>query len=1036
MMNEINAADQEPNSSAHENPGHVDVKEHEHGAKNNHGHSHGQGNEHNHGHAQSHGQGNEHNHGYSHGQSHGLDNEHNHGHSHGQGNNHNHGHAHSHGPGNEQNHGHAHSHGQGDNHNHGHAHDHGHSHGHGHSHDHEGHDHSHGMGHLGKGYNKVSEEAPIPDYYKPAEQTYDLPLSAQFGGGGGSEYNYQYQPQPQYDQQPETQQHQYQEKDQYEESKYEETTPSTNTEVENASSLAIEMTTVASVEEVLPPVDENVADNVEDIQGSVEDLPTENTQDAESHTEEPETVEETASTGGGIFSTIFNMFGGGNEIVEETTEEPIDLELETTVFPSDSDTLSDITSDSLTPESAYKHVVDDTQDSLDENIRSSDNIESDAMQASEEIPDINSSVDTGSNLFINTDSGVNSEDEPVVELEKVPEDNPELISDSLSVDNSEPPMESIQELGVELGSMIEDLPSLTEDLPSLTEDLGSLTEDLSHSVMTEYAPDWLHAAVHESAGFHGDRLALVGIVALTLVFLHLVNTFMDRGTREKPLIKRLSEMDKKLFASTNELLILKKQMGEKGNTGGLSTVDSAQVRELEIQLEQTKLELVNVKENSKKDDEGRGVLVSQLEIARQEVNTAQDEARQSQEMVEELLNQQKKNQEGPGNDEQLMEVVGQLQAQLESQRGMLGKYEPKLKKKEKENRELSKEVKQLRADVANANLEADKMRKQFNDNEKIKEDLQGRVNDVNKNEDEWKSLSDLLQTQLDEKSELVGKLEDDLSTFKSRVMLFKSEADTKDEEIEVLRETLETLQSRNRECKSPKIEEESNGWDVEQEADIENEGWEVEDIEEVKKLAQFKVENKKLNENKKLLEEEIFTLKNRLEDESSNTENLQSDVVSLREARDQVVGEHDDTTRKLEVLTEFFNKKEAELQKQLGLQSAKFGDVASDSESQARQLVSVNQELEATQGQLKLVKSELEDQERSLRSSVAQQEKKAHENWVAARQAERKLHEVQQEMSLLRNRLTQVEGASSLLEQEKGDLAETVNLLRTSVKSE
>ena len=39
-------------------------------------------------------------------------------------------------------------------------------------------------------------------------------------------------------------------------------------------------------------------------------------------------------------------------------------------------------------------------------------------------------------------------------------------------------------------------------------------------------------------------------------------------------------------------------------------------------------------------------------------------------------------------------------------------------------------------------------------------------------------------------------------------------------------------------------------------------------------------------------------------------------------------------------------------------------------------------------------------------------------------------------MSLMRNKLTVVESKNSLLEQEKGDLAETVNLLRTSVKSE
>ena len=79
----------------------------------------------------------------------------------------------------------------------------------------------------------------------------------------------------------------------------------------------------------------------------------------------------------------------------------------------------------------------------------------------------------------------------------------------------------------------------------------------------------------------------------------------------------------------------------------------------------------------------------------------------------------------------------------------------------------------------------------------------------------------------------------------------------------------------------------------------------------------------------------------------------------------------------------------------MGLQSARFGDVSTDAESTARQLISVTTALEATQEQLNIVKSELEDQERSLKASVASQEKKAHENWVAARQAERKLTELQ-----------------------------------------
>merc|ERR1719228_2193636 len=104
------------------------------------------------------------------------------------------------------------------------------------------------------------------------------------------------------------------------------------------------------------------------------------------------------------------------------------------------------------------------------------------------------------------------------------------------------------------------------------------------------------------------------------------------------------------------------------------------------------------------------MLASQLEVTKQEVKTAQEEARQSQEMVEELLSTQKRLQETPGADQKLMEVVGQLQAQLESQKGMLSKYEPRLKKKEKENRDMTKELKQLRADVANANLETEKIK--------------------------------------------------------------------------------------------------------------------------------------------------------------------------------------------------------------------------------------------------------------------------------------------------------------------------------------
>jgi len=353
--------------------------------------------------------------------------------------------------------------------------------------------------------------------------------------------------------------------------------------------------------------------------------------------------------------------------------------------------------------------------------------------------------------------------------------------------------------------------------------------------------------------------------------------------------------------------------------------------------------------------------------------------------------------------------------------------------KEKENRELTNQIKQLKADFANANLEKEKVKKELTDTMRSVEESSSKLNEVFKNEEEWKSLSDLLQSQLDEKNLAISDMETEMSSLKSRIAVFKNEAESKEEQLEVLQETLDELHNRSGN-KSVTNGDSGNGWDVE----VEDNGWEVEDIEQVKELARLKVENKRNVELKDAMEKELSDLQKQLETTSTEMERFKSEAGSLRDARDEVVKDHSDLQRRMEVLTEFFNKKEAELQRQLGLQSAKFGDVSCEAESSGRQLVCVTSELENTKDQVRIIKTELEDQERSLKSAVAAQEKKAHENWVAARQAERKLTELQGELSLLRNKLTVFESRNQLLEQEKSDLTETVNMLKgsVSVKSE
>jgi len=970
------------------------------------------------------------------------DDMHGHNHGHGHSHSHGHGHSHSHGHGHSHDHGHDHSHNHGHAHSHNHGHGHSHSHGHGHSHSHDDHDHSHGIGHLGKGvHQRVPEE--IPQHYKPAEQKFELPLSAQFGTPSTNSYSGEYttttsEPMAQtYDQYMDT------------DSQFSETTgPTTNTPYENGE----ETHTTISSETYENEKNENYytpspAEQIEEDSYTplIETTPA---PPIDSENGIPVEKEEVVEESGGIFAAISNFFSSEpdkalQDAINTPPEIEIDLKGEVPGIHHDNldAKLNDAEADFAQTNTNDNANSDKPMDSIDEQIDgdgyNSMNTDNTVVEEEVKVEPAGKEIDIS---FTNNDEMIINESTEKVETV---EDNTE----NLSIENVDSGFNSEQPLDDEVISTIqsEEPVPVTEDSANAAHQPLQSEQDFSGTPLPhtdnlyqdgpestgstdKMVPEWLTVIAHEQGYINSERISLVGIIAITLLLLHFINMFMDRSTREKPLIKKIAEMDRKLFAATNEVLILRKEMADGTGSSGDSLLSSQHVREKEMELEQVKLELETSRRAVEQEGERSKITLNQLEVAQQELRTAQEEARQSQEMVEELLSNQKD--KAGTADDKLMEVVQQLQTQLENQKNMLQKYEPKLKKKEKENKEMTKQLKQMRADVANANLETEKIRKEMIETSKTKEELSSKLDEISKNEEEWKSLTDLLQSQLDEKSESVGHMETEIASLKSRISVFKNEAESKEEQLEILQETLDELQNRKVGKKENLKDEDGEGWDVDEE------GWEVEDMNEVKELAKLRVENKKYSELKDSLQQEIADLKNKFEAASVDLEKYKTEASSLREARDEVIKEQTDVQRRLDVLTEFFNKKEAELQKQLGLQSARFGDVSTDAESTARQLISVTTELEATQEQLKIVKSELEDQERSLKASVASQEKKAHENWVAARQAERKLTELQGEMSLMRNKLTIVESKNTLLEQEKEDLTETVNTLKTSVKAD
>lgn len=81
-----------------------------------------------------------------------------------------------------------------------------------------------------------------------------------------------------------------------------------------------------------------------------------------------------------------------------------------------------------------------------------------------------------------------------------------------------------------------------------------------------------------------------------------------------------------------------------------------------------------------------------------------------------------------------------------------------------------------------------------------------------------------------------------------------------------------------------------------------------------------------------------------------------------RKAKEEALKERMEIEQKHDVLRAYFNQREAELQKQLGLSSARLGDATQGSESTVKQLTLLSEEVESYKAQCKSLKTEMEEQ--------------------------------------------------------------------------
>ena len=527
---------------------------------------------------------------------------------------------------------------------------------------------------------------------------------------------------------------------------------------------------------------------------------------------------------------------------------------------------------------------------------------------------------------------------------------------------------------------------------------------------------WLELLVAGQIEFNQERLSIVTVVALTLVLMFFINVFLNSTASEGPLNNKIAKMEKQLAETVKEILRLQQ---ESSPSNFDINENNPELRQNQMKLESVRQELEDSNQLLRNEEMKSNSYLAEFDKKTQEIEAMKRETRQAEEMMEELIAQQKNR----NSNQDMLSAIKQLQVQFEQQKEMLKKYEPRLKRKDKENKELSLTMRQLKADAANAQLESDKLKKELSTLVKQREEASSKVENISKNDDEWKSLANLLQKQLDEKCEDIFEKEKSSSELKLRLSDIEQKSETTDEQIEVLQEVLKEMRKKHL------VVEERDGWEVE------GDGWNNSN-DDLADLQDLRSDNADLLSQKQDLEEKLEGVKSQVEVSNCDLSKHKEECEDRRNERDETVKEFNATQKKLEVLTEFFNKKEAELQKQIGLQSAKFGDVSHDAENTSQRLEIVNVELESSKEEMRNLRRELEEQERTLKAGVSEQEKKAHECWVAARQAERKVTELQSETSVLKNRLTLAESKNNSLEAEKGQLEGDIKSLQGSVKSE
>ncbi|CAB4059114.1 unnamed protein product [Lepeophtheirus salmonis] len=555
-------------------------------------------------------------------------------------------------------------------------------------------------------------------------------------------------------------------------------------------------------------------------------------------------------------------------------------------------------------------------------------------------------------------------------------------------------------------------------------DSSQETDNFFDRIIQDIYPTWVHDVIHIN-GFQelSSEYCLCLIVsAFAICIIYFIKFLMEKTSRESPLKARVALLDKQLFQCKNDNLIIKKKLETNSSSTTCTNVATKTVfkqetpshiiQELE-QLKEEREKLLNDSYNYQLLVQEKSTLEADKDKLQSLYDQSQQELLEAENIVQECLEEKKQAKAASSNNGEMLKALQTLEDQLNSQKQAVLKYESKVKKRDSELKEKIQELRKLRADTANAKLETDRISTEKNGLLKRIQALEG----IDKEREI--ELDSLRKVEKDVKG-----LKFKLSELKECVETKESELEAKNTEIEVLTHTVGTLKciASASETDNPS----SDGWDFQETSP---------NIDLVEELSRCKVDLKKATDACNNLSEQLTKIEGERDEFHSTLETQKEEWEVALKIKDQVLSEKEELQHKHNVLSNYFNQREAELQKQLGLQSARLNDAEQGTESSSKKMMSINEELESYKSQLKTLKMEMEEMERSWKSQNANLEKKQHESWVTVRQEARKNAEAQNEMQTLRSRLTVTEAKTMEKEVELKRLSEENTVLKETIQN-